>query len=428
VVSVVFMIGVLNLVMGFCLAVMLERPTVIYVPRVRFPFRKTKNHTDSEIQRASEDEAVDDSLSPPTGVRIEQIPQKWVEMLSDSEIEANSFVEASVQVLKLEVGSYVDHLQELEDAIRQVIAQNEGDRLTSKLQEMIALNEEWSMSQCEAVRVLTENRGEFGEYAAMGEILESLLLDQVPKIETGCRELQALDGAAMESQDTITAVIGQFVGLAHELRDTIQDSLVTIFCREDRLDDFDRSQQMDVMTGLFNRLGTELVFRNWWREDSARMRLVSVALVDVDRFDEVNRRFGSRVGDRVLGTLGRLLEQLVDKESGLDRAFRFAGQRFLLFFGDTGPRSAMNSLEEIRQTLEESTFVFGAKEFTLTVSAGVVEVEASEGTPELYQRLTKLVDVAKKGGRNCTSVDDGSGGVTVPAKDVQVPGRVIKID
>ena len=250
----------------------------------------------------------------------------------------------------------------------------------------------------------------------------------MPKIEVGCRELQALDGAVTESQDTITAAIGQFVGLAHELRDAIQDSLVTIFCREDRLDDFDRSHQMDVMTGLFNRLGSEVVFRNWWREDSARMRLVSVALVDVDRFDVVNRRFGSRVGDRVLGTFGRLLEQLVDKESGLDRAFRFAGQRFLVFFGDTGPRSAMNSLEEIRQTLEESTFVFGAKEFTLTVSAGVVEVEANEGTTELYQRLASLVDVAKKGGRNCTSINDGSGGVTVPAKDVQVPGRVVKIE
>jgi diguanylate cyclase (GGDEF)-like protein len=158
------------------------------------------------------------------------------------------------------------------------------------------------------------------------------------------------------------------------------------------------------------------------------MRLVSVALVDVDQFAEVNRRFGSRVGDRILGTLGRLVEQLVAKESGLDRTFRFSGQQLLLFFGDTGPRSAMNSLEEVRQTLENSTFTYGTDEFTLNISAGVTEVEADEQTPRLYKRLISLVEVAKQGGRNCTSVDDGSGGMTVPPKDIQVPGRVVKIE
>ncbi len=337
-------------------------------------------------------------------------------------------MEASVQVLKLEVGSYLDRLQELEDSIRQEITQNETSNGEAIVKDLIGLNEDWSIKQCEAVRILSVNRGEFGDYSVTGRRLESLLLDQAPQIEAGCNELKGLESSLVQEQDTVLTVIARFVSLAHDLRDVMQDALITIMRLEDRLDSFPRPQQMDSMTGLFNRLGTELVFRNWWREDTARMRLVSVALVDVDAFAAINMRFGTRAGDRILGTYGRLLEQLVDKESGLDRAFRFAGQRFLLFFGDTGPRNAMNAVEEIRQTLAASTFTYGGEEFSLKVSAGVVEIEPEEGTPELFQRLSELLDVAKQAGRNCTSVDDGSGGVSVPPKDLQIPGRVVHVD
>jgi hypothetical protein len=71
-VSVIFVLGVLNLVMGFALAVVLERPTVIYVPRVRPPRQKNSDtDTATPVISPALDEGVEQLPAPPADVRME---------------------------------------------------------------------------------------------------------------------------------------------------------------------------------------------------------------------------------------------------------------------------------------------------------------------------------------------------------------------
>ena len=68
-VSVIFVLGVLNLVMGFALAVALERPTVIYVPRMRPP--RQKNHASDTATHVIPPAIDEDVEQPPADVHME---------------------------------------------------------------------------------------------------------------------------------------------------------------------------------------------------------------------------------------------------------------------------------------------------------------------------------------------------------------------
>jgi len=421
VISIVFMIAALNMVIGFLVAVRLERPVVVPLPAMSWPFgRRAGAATTGSDETAA--------LAVPRDVIVEQIPRRWIEMLDELGLQANSFVEASVLILKLEVNVYRDDLADREELIRRALEKHNKEAVRDAVEEMVALNREWEAKLREAVTLLSDRRGQLDGYEPTADRLENVLLDQVPLLEDCTARLSSVSVDSDEAYEVLINGITETVDLAHDLRDTMQEALAMIMRTEDRLDEFDRQQQYDPLTGQHNRMGIELVFRNWWREDVARMRMVTVALADVDRFVETNKLLGTRVGDRIIGTFGRYLDELRSKESGLDRVFHFGGQRFLFFFGDTGPRSAVKTIDAIRQNVEATKFQCGQAQFALTISAGVSEIRQQEDTVELFRRLTQLVKSAKQAGRNQVCLQEADASQIVAPEVVPVTGRVITIE
>jgi diguanylate cyclase len=183
--------------------------------------------------------------------------------------------------------------------------------------------------------------------------------------------------------------------------------------------------QLDHATGLTNRIGVELVFHDWWRDDPQRQRQLSAAVIDIDRFARVNQRLGTRIGDHTVTALARLLGETFRRDRGTDRLIRLSGQSFLVFLGDTGPHQGLTAVERARQSIEATTWDDHGSEFDLTISAGLTEVRGEDTLADLLRRLAETLKFAKLAGRNRAALDEGDGPRLLDPPQFSVKGRVI---
>jgi len=333
-------------------------------------------------------------------------------------------------VLRLEVGKYRARLVEVEQAVRIAAAERNQAAVAEALVKLAQVNQDWLTRQTEAAAQLRERIQTSPEVQTLGASLENVLLGQVSQIESTTSNLAQLD-LGEETQAGCQRVIGELcrlVDLAHALRDRMHDALLAIMRQEGRIAALDKRFQVDSLTGLFNRTGLEAVFCEWWRDDPSRKRQLSIGLVDVDKLGRSNHSVGVLTTDKLLRAFADVLANLIRKDRGYDTVARFDGQRFVLFFGDTGPRNATSAVERIRQNLVQSEFQHAEAMLHLTVSVGVTEVLADDTTDSIFARLHGAVLAAKREGRNCTFLDEGHGPqLTTPPK-YEVKERVVRLE
>jgi photoactive yellow protein len=140
---------------------------------------------------------------------------------------------------------------------------------------------------------------------------------------------------------------------------------------------------------------------------------VSLLVLDIDHFKDVNDRWGHPVGDRVLRVLSGLLGE-TSRDS--DENFRVGGEELAVLAPHTLPPEAELLARRIHRRLEDVE-IEEAPELELTVSIGVAgergaDVQAArEAAESLWRRADAAMYRAKEAGRDCTRVDlEGPGG------------------
>lgn len=421
-----------NLGIGFGLALYLRQ--VVDEGRAVVAFDSHQDTTEVDASRELSCESANAPTQTTVRARaiasIDAIPPEYIGMLQGESIVANSLVEASAEVLRLEVGKYRDALIEIDNQLRAMDDSPDSGLLEVITVELEDLNRDWLNKQAEAASTLDSNQDALGEYSDIGGSLNMVLMEQAAQIETTISNIEQFDLSSdpADGRRRLLQEISRLIDLAHDLRDKMQDTLLTILRAERRLADIDRKMQFDGLTKLHNRNGLEVVFYEWWRADIRRERIVSVGLLDIDNLRKINERFGALAGDRLLAEFGRLLGELIRKDRGFDIVARSTGQQFVIFFGDTGPRNATSSVERIRQTLEATRFNLDGEDVEMMVSIGITEVVADDTTTKVTKRLEKAMRVAKRNGRNCTVIDEGNGPAPITPPEYKVVGRTINVE
>jgi diguanylate cyclase (GGDEF)-like protein len=157
---------------------------------------------------------------------------------------------------------------------------------------------------------------------------------------------------------------------------------------------YERLAMTDRLTGLANRRGAEQLIR---REMGRRKRYgsnVSFVLLDVDELKTVNQRHGHGAGDQVLRQVGRTIAGLV---RGTDLPARWGGEEFLVVLPCTNIEDAGRCAERIRAAVEKLPIAAGT---TVTISAGVAQIQAGEGAADAIGRAGDRLQEAKASGRN----------------------------
>lgn len=154
----------------------------------------------------------------------------------------------------------------------------------------------------------------------------------------------------------------------------------------------------DPLTQLNNRRAfTELAETEMAR--AARHEIVlSLALIDIDLFKNVNDIYGHDTGDMVLTRLARLFDNSTRKEN---ICCRWGGEEFIILFPEASCAVVESVMNEIREEVIDTDFSPVDK---VTVSAGVSGYQYGEELKSWVNRADQALYCAKESGRNCIKV------------------------
>lgn len=146
----------------------------------------------------------------------------------------------------------------------------------------------------------------------------------------------------------------------------------------------------DSLTGLPNRRAFD--HRKWRRGDF-------LAVVDVDRFKQVNDTFGHVIGDKVLSVVGRTLAAQVGEEQ-LVGAWRLGGEEFAILVEAPTRHEASRILNRAREQLSEAIErEVDEIHHAVTLSAGLAEIDRL-GIAPAYRAADRALYHAKSSGRD----------------------------
>jgi diguanylate cyclase (GGDEF)-like protein len=157
--------------------------------------------------------------------------------------------------------------------------------------------------------------------------------------------------------------------------------------------------ETDPLTGVANRRGSEEVLQRLIRLAAAQRTPFALAVVDLDRFKEVNDRHGHAAGDEVLVRVARLLQKRVSAE---DVVARWGGEEFVLGIFGLDRQGGVQRLTEALELLRGEAFAGrGGERFRVTFSGGVAEAPG-DGTDlaSLYRAADAALYSAKEQGRD----------------------------
>jgi two-component system cell cycle response regulator len=127
-------------------------------------------------------------------------------------------------------------------------------------------------------------------------------------------------------------------------------------------------------------------------------RTMSLVLLDIDHFKQVNDQFGHLAGDAVLRDLAALLKARMRKEECLAR---YGGEEFALVLPETNRENAMLLAGRLRRLTQMHRFLFEGKRLPVTFSAGVAELRPGPLTALEFLKLAdERLYEAKHKGRN----------------------------
>lgn len=159
----------------------------------------------------------------------------------------------------------------------------------------------------------------------------------------------------------------------------------------------------DPLTNLFNRRYLEETLQRELHRAERHSTPVSIIMIDIDHFKNVNDTYGHDGGDEVLAKIGSLLQKYYRKS---DIACRFGGEEFILVLPEMSLDIALERAEIIRLAAESLCLTLHGQEMKgLTISLGVATYPQHGTSMEaLISAADKALYRAKSLGRNRVEV------------------------
>ena len=170
-------------------------------------------------------------------------------------------------------------------------------------------------------------------------------------------------------------------------------------------DAFDRLRDLSIrdgLTGIYNRRHFDEVLLSEWKRSIRTEKPLSLMLIDVDCFKELNDRYGHPEGDECLKKIAEQFSKILRRSS--DTFARYGGDEFAAILPETSAESAHLIVDAIRHSIAELNIPNEGSEVApvVTVSVGVCSEPAilSRSTEELLNAADAALYRAKKLGRN----------------------------
>lgn len=169
----------------------------------------------------------------------------------------------------------------------------------------------------------------------------------------------------------------------------------------------EQNAQTDLLTGLSNRRGFLPVAESLWSLVTRKNRNVCVAMIDIDRFKNINDQYGHAVGDKVLKVIA---DELYRSRRRGDLLARWGGEEFTLLLPETSEAEALKVAERFRHNIEQLVTNDRGRVIQCTISIGVTSRHSEHVTlDQAIARADEELYRAKLQGRNQVSFGRMSG-------------------
>jgi len=163
-------------------------------------------------------------------------------------------------------------------------------------------------------------------------------------------------------------------------------------------EEIERLAITDGLTGLFNHRHFQERVKEEFHRSGRFPEPISLLLIDIDHFKEINDIYGHPVGDAVLKDVSGIIKKTV---RNIDVPARYGGEEFAVILIGTDARGALKMAERLRKAVMKKAFSAEAGDFQITVSIGIsTHRDDIRSQEELIEEADKALYHAKRTGRN----------------------------
>jgi diguanylate cyclase (GGDEF)-like protein len=145
----------------------------------------------------------------------------------------------------------------------------------------------------------------------------------------------------------------------------------------------------DGLTGLYNRNAFDIRIANALEKAQETGESITLILLDVDRFKEINDTFGHVSGDKILEKVGQSLRETFRER---DFIVRYGGDEFLVLIERLTEELASQRVSSFRRNLAKRRFVSHKKgKITISVSAGIAVARSGDTPESILDRADKAM-------------------------------------
>ncbi|MDG9666207.1 diguanylate cyclase [Hahella sp. CR1] len=241
--------------------------------------------------------------------------------------------------------------------------------------------------------------------------LEKSVREQVTSMQEnvrGATDIDSLKCSVQHNLDTLISSIDRFMHKEADREARLSEEVELLHHRLRELEsesgevrerlEIERARALtDALTALPNREAYENRVRDEferWRRYGNPLTLV---VADIDRFKEVNDKFGHLAGDKVIQLIGKEISRRIRKT---DFIARYGGEEFVVLLPETPASIAAEVMDKTREMISRLPFHFRNEKVRITMSFGVCEFHGDATVQGVFEKADQALYKAKRGGRN----------------------------
>jgi len=205
----------------------------------------------------------------------------------------------------------------------------------------------------------------------------------------------ALEGV-ISQKELISLTYSRWATLMKEYQNELNEINVLL---QNKNKEYEVMATTDSLTGLYNRYKFTELYNSTYKTMIQRDATMSLMLIDIDLFKNVNDTFGHNVGDKVIVQIAHTILRTL---RNVDIVCRWGGEEFLVLVPTANLVQATILANKIRKNTQELVIdTVGS----VTISVGVSEVKEGDSMNDTVQRADEALYLAKESGRNCVKTE-----------------------
>jgi diguanylate cyclase len=210
-------------------------------------------------------------------------------------------------------------------------------------------------------------------------------------------ELSAVVEEVLQQTAAIQAVAARSRDELRAMKERASDAEKAMVLLQHQLEETSQMVRHDQLTGALNRKGLNEAFEREVGRARRKNAPVSVGLLDLDNFKQLNDTHGHQTGDEALVHLVGVVRETL---RAVDTVARYGGEEFLILLPETDLEEAKVVLTRLQRELTRRIFLHENERVLITFSAGVAEVRADETQEQAIARADAAMYEAKRAGKN----------------------------